>query len=299
MSTYTLAGLIEQALASGLLGQGPPEDWLSFGLPHIDRAMAGIQPGTVGIIGGGTGSCKSTLLMHMALGDRQHPMGLVSLEDGPAQLALRAVSQRAAIDSRALLRQGMSGDLDAPVRSALHDLYEREYPLFAAPNGATYDDVVNAVRRLAEEGGCKLIAVDYLQKVRPMDPGMGASADRRIDMMRLWSGLQKAAQECGCAIIAATQLGRGYQRGEPSLQSPAESSSIEIESRFALMAWTCRDTVREHEIINVKLVKSMWGGVGAIDRFVRAEANLVHESQLTYRLNPEEITDDRSQARRS
>jgi replicative DNA helicase len=294
MSTYTLAALIQEALATGLLSNGPPADWMRLGLPNIDRAMAGIQPGTVGIIGGGTGSCKSTLLMHMALGERVHPMGLVSLEDGPGQLALRAVSQRAAIDSRALLREGMAGSHQEPVDSALRDLYDRPYPLFAAPLGATYDDVVNAVRRLATDGGCKLIAVDYLQKVRPHDTAMGASQDRRIDMMRLWSGLQKAAQECGCAILAATQLGRGYQRGEPSLQSPAESSSIEIESRFAMMAWTCRDAVRDHEIINVKLVKSMWGGVGAVDRFVRAEANLVHESQLTYRLQPEEIRDERS-----
>ncbi len=291
MNTYNLAGLIQEALASGLMKDGPPQDWMKLGLPNIDRAMAGIEPGTVGIIGGGTGSCKSTLMMHMALGDRQHPMGLVSLEDGPSQLALRAVSQRAHIDSRDLLRQGMSGNLQEPVHSALNDLYSREYPLFAAPQGATYDDVVNAVRRLAEEGGCKLIGVDYLQKVRPMDPGMGASNDRRIDMMRLWSGLQKAAQECRCAILAATQLGRGYQRGEPSLQSPAESSSIEIESRFALMAWTCKDTIRDHEIISVKLVKSMWGGVGATDRFVRSQANLIHESQLDYRLSPEEFND--------
>ena len=64
----TLGDLIHAAMATGLLAPSPPA-WMRLGLPHIDAAMggAGIQPGTVGILGGGTGSCKSTLAMHMAL----------------------------------------------------------------------------------------------------------------------------------------------------------------------------------------------------------------------------------------
>ncbi len=288
----TLGDLIHAAMATGLLAPSPPA-WMRLGLPHIDAAMggAGIQPGTVGILGGGTGSCKSTLAMHMALNSTDQ-WGVVSLEDNAAQLGLRAVAMAAGIDSRRLLR-GTAACLDE-IDPALRALWEREFPLFECPLDATQEEALVCARRLAQ-AGCRVIILDYLTKIRS-DPG----ADRRSDIQRLWAGLQRCAVDEQVAIIAVTQLNRSSQRGEPSLQSPSESSSIEIEARFALMAWVSPDAMRsDTQVISVKLAKNIWGGVGATDRFVRAGANLVHEDDCGYRLSPEEVQDDRSQARRA
>ena len=280
----TLADLVHEAMGSGLLQPNPPQ-WMRLGLPEIDRAMggAGIQPGTVGILGGGTGSCKSTLAMHMAL-NSEDQWGVVSLEDNAAQLGLRAVAMAARIDSRRLLRGTMGLELD----SSVSELLEREFPLFECPTDATQEEALVCARRLAQ-AGCKVIVIDYLTKIRS-DPG----ADRRSDIQRLWAGLQRCAVDEQVAVIAVTQLNRSSQRGEPSLQSPSESSSIEIEARFALMAWTAPDEMREDtQVISVKLAKNIWGGVGTTDRFVRSGANLVHESECGYGLSPKEYSDDR------
>jgi len=61
------------------------------------------------------------------------------------------------------------------------------------------------------------------------------------------------------------------------------------------MAWTSPDEYREDtQVISVKLAKNIWGGVGTVDRFVRSGANLVHEDDCGYALNPQEVRDDRS-----
>ena len=281
----TLNDLIHAALRDGLLAPRPPQ-WMTLGLPRIDEAMggAGIQPGTVGILGGGTGSCKSTLAMHMALGSADR-WGVVSLEDSARQLGLRAVAMTARVDSRRLLRG--TRDL-ASIDPALCELSGREFPLFECPQDATQEEALVCARRLAQ-GGCRVIILDYLTKLRS-DPG----ADRRSDIQRLWAGLQRCAQDEGVAIIAVTQLNRSSQRGEPSLQSPSESSSIEIEARFALMAWTAPDEMRpDTQVISVKLAKNIWGGVGATDRFLRDGANLVHEDECDHPLSPQEPKDER------
>jgi len=281
----TLGDLVHDAMSAGLLQPTPPT-WMKLGLPNIDKAMggAGIQPGTVGILGGGTGSCKSTLAMHMALGAGEQ-WGVVSLEDNAPQLGLRAVAMAARIDSRRLLRGTMGLTLDGPVG----ELMDRPFPLFETPVDATQEEALVCARRLAQ-GGCRIIVVDYLTKIRS-DP----NADRRSDIQRLWAGLQRCAVDEQVAIIAVTQLNRSSQRGEPSLQSPSESSSIEVEARFALMAWTSPDEYRDDtQIISVKLAKNIWGGVGTVDRFVRSGANLVHEDDCGYTLNPQEVRDDRS-----
>jgi len=172
--------------------------------------------------------------------------------------------------------------------SSVGELLDRQFPLFECPTDATQEEALVCARRLAQ-AGCKVIVIDYLTKIRS-DPG----ADRRSDIQRLWAGLQRCAVDEQVAVIAVTQLNRSSQRGEPSLQSPSESSSIEIEARFALMAWTAPDELREDtQVISVKLAKNIWGGVGTTDRFVRSGANLVHESECGYGLSPKEFSDDR------
>ena len=264
---YTLAGSARLAQEMGLLGETPP-DWPSLGVPEIDRATHGFAPGTVGVVGAHTSVGKSSLALWCMM-NSDCPQGIISLEDSPSILGQKAVCAEAGLSFRALLG-GVPPHQRATVESAIERLDGADLPLVEWGLGYDVEKVGEAIERLAK-AGCRMIWIDYLQKIR-----QAPDADRRTAINGAWAVIQQRAVQHHVCIAAISQLGRSAAKRDPDIHALKESGDLENEARWIVMLWQ-----DEGDVLCASLRKNVWGGTGATGIFRRDnQGNLRHSSEV-------------------
>lgn len=225
-------------------------DLIHTGFQPIDDVIGGVFAGTCGALGLATGIGKSSAILTSAFGSPD-PVGVISLEDTEDLVGSRLISLQTGVDSLRIRRKTLTSKelaLLDKVRNA--DLGEKI--VFAFAIGGQLEDVEEAVEQLSKRG-CKLIWLDYLQKVR------GDSGDRRNDVGRTYTKFQSACWSHGCASMVASQFSRQDPTAEPKRSWLKESGDIENEARLIILGW--RDQV-DSSIIHMKLDKCNFGGEG-------------------------------------
>lgn len=232
--------------------EGRPE-LIPTGLPAVDSAIGGLFAGTAGILGGGTGVGKSSLMLSACLSAAARVgVGIISLEDTPDVLGSRALATRANVNSLSIRTKNLTeADLgrlrlaqERLIRTNIHIAYCIGRPL---------DEIEQAVRDLAERG-CKIIYLDYIQKIR------GVSNDRRTEVGTALTRLQGVASEAGVALMLISQIARQMDPGRRlTISSLKESGDLENEARLIVLIQ--RDPHR-HGVLNGWVAKSTFGGEG-------------------------------------
>jgi len=184
-------GMIEQRVAMGGAISG-----LSTGLRDLDRKSDGLHPGEL-IVLAALPSCGKTALavniaVHNALAGV--PVGILSAEMRPVQLALRSLCSEARVN----FKHVTEGDCAV--------LINRVGPLSASPlhiqqcNGWTIGQAQAQARRWAKEYGIKLLVADYIQRFS----ATGETREREI--ASIGAGFKNIALELGIPVIALSQL---------------------------------------------------------------------------------------------
>ncbi len=266
---YTLGGSARYAQEMGLLGETPP-DWPRLGVPEIDSATHGFAPGTVGVVGAHTSVGKSSLALWCMM-NSDCPQGIISLEDSPSILGQKAVCAEAGLSFRKLL-DGVPSHLQQQVEDTIEklDADGRHLPLVEWGLGYDVEKIGHAIERLAK-AGCKMIWIDYLQKIR-----QPAEADRRTAINGAWAVIQQSAVKHHVCIAAISQLGRNASKRDPDIHALKESGDLENEARWIVMLWQ-----DEGDVLCCSLRKNVWGGTGATGIFRRDnQGNLRHSSEV-------------------
>lgn len=205
---------------------------VATGFPDVDARIAGLRPGDLFVVGGRSGSGKTSWVLQVAdnVATTGKPVVVFSLEMQEAALVDRLVASAGRVDGHNI-RTGAFFDADWPklARAAEHiaklPLFIRDQP------GQTILDMRAACRRIrAKHGELGIVCVDYLQLVRPQVE-RGESRERQIASIA--EGLKHLAKEANCAVIAISSLNRpkdGDDTKAPSLSSLKESGAIEYTS---------------------------------------------------------------------
>lgn len=239
-------------------------DLIPLGIDEVDNAIGGLFPGTLVVVGMDRGTGKSRTALSAALrfgevhakpGERT---GIISVEDPEDVVGSRLLAWASGVDSLKIRRKSLSPDDMAALTEGmgyLEDLDEKgTAPRFAYPLGGSLDDILDAARELCEEG-CKVIWLDYLQKIR------GHSEDRRNEVGTSMVKFQRVCHLGGAVPVILSQFHRrADETREPSLSSFKESGDIENEARLALLGW--KNTTRGEGFVDMKLAKSTFGGEG-------------------------------------
>ena len=244
------------------------------GLPGVDRAMGGLFPGSAAILAASQGSGKSStaLAALFAVSDRE-PVGYISLEDTEDVVGSRAISVVSGINSLDLRRKvGLTDDVKASIEAAQAMLDKRPIHI-AYAIGAGVERVTDHIRELGAIG-CRMVYVDYIQKIR--DQG----GDRRNAISGAFSAMQAAAADSGCALVVISQFRRtGKQDGAiPQISWLKESGDLENEARLIILMY--RDS---HNIIRARIAKSTFGGEGTTFQMVRDESGTLREVNIPYK----------------
>lgn len=206
-------------------------DVLSTGWPDIDRLIGGIAPGRLLVVGARPGVGKSLMLTNMALHvahHLDHAVLIASMEMPEREVGQRLLAAHANV--------GLASIQGGKVSAADWDRINRKYaeivdmPISVDDSpGQTITSMRSAARNLQRKrDDLALIAVDYLQLVRPSE----RRSNRAEEVAEISRGLKLLARETGACVVAAAQLNREAAKGDgkPRLTDLRESGAIEADA---------------------------------------------------------------------
>lgn len=180
------------------LAAGETKELFAFGLPPLDRHLAGgLMRGEMAVIAGNTGGGKSALLIQAAAtnADAGRKVRYFSLELGQEEIfdrmacALRGVSAKDSKFRRALCDLGA---LPVKIHDRLTDLAE----------------IGAEIRAAVRAGDCDVAIIDYIQRT-------GSRADsRELEVSCVSRTLKTIARREGIVVLTASQLNDNGQLRE-------------------------------------------------------------------------------------
>ena len=249
--TYDVKQTIEEAVHTFYLDRDGKPELVPLGFAALDRELGGLGPRSCGILAAATGVGKSSAMLSGMLQSKVK-VGCVSVEDGPDVIGTRLLSALTGIDSLRIRRKQLDAqELKRIAAAASSNKLDNLY--FSYPTAGTIDDIEDSVDKLTAKG-CKMVWLDYLQKVR------GHREDRRHEVAETFTRFQRAVAKGGAAGMAVSQFRRfGAEERIPQIYHLKESGDLENEARVIILAHRYVD---EHEVTRVKfrLGKSTYGG---------------------------------------
>ena len=210
---------------------------IETGIRQFDRHTGGLQSGELYIIAGRPGMGKTALMMTWALNIAMSgiPVGVFSLEMTAEEISMRLMASVSGT-SGADMKMGKVGDF-APLMDAANVL--TGIPLYIDDEGAqSAASIRSRARRLVQKCGCRVIMLDYLQKMAAPPEYRG---QREAEVNHNVQALKNVAKELKIPFVCLSQLSRSVEtRGgskRPMLSDLRESGAIEQEADMVLFLW--------------------------------------------------------------
>lgn len=219
---------------------------LMTGLDCIDRALGGLFPNELLILGGRPSMGKTALARAIAMAvARRYPDRLVpvfALEMDRRQISRRNLSALSWESGRAIQYRDMKRgrDLSGEDRAHLSEMKDRVPCNMVLDDTAvlTLDHVRRRLLSLSKRGSIGLVVIDYLQ-IMDM-PTLGFGLNLTTALGQITKGLKQLAKQLGCTILLLSQLSRKVEERDnkrPTLSDLRESGSIEQDASVVLFAY--------------------------------------------------------------
>jgi replicative DNA helicase len=202
------------------------------GIRDLDEKMGGMHPGDLIVIGARPAMGKTAFMLNVAA-SCDVPVGIISGEQGRAQIGMRMLSIQGQVSLHSMRRGQLRDDEWARLNRTVNRLKEQPIWLFDRP-GPSIDDVVRQARAWRFEKRIRLLLVDYLQKIAG-----GEGDDKRLQVGDVAAQLKNLGRELDIPVVALAQVKREVESrpmGEdglgrmPYAADLAESGVIEMEA---------------------------------------------------------------------
>lgn len=238
------------------------EPGLRTGFLDLDRALGGLGPGTLTIIGARPGVGKSVLASNIALNAAFGGVGVgfFSLEMTREELTDRMLASLGSVELGAIRDRTLSEHDWNRLRNAANKIQGVPLKVVDIP-----DIGLAGIRTIARDltrtqRGLGLLVVDYLQLMKPADK----RSPRQEQVASLSRGLKLLAKELHVPVIALSQVNRGpEQRNDkrPTMSDLRESGGIEADADVVLLLHVEPEKTYEIEVI---VGKNRHGGKGSV-----------------------------------
>ena len=209
------------------------------GYTKLDELLAGLQPGSLYIVGARPSVGKTALALGMAQHaavEAKKTVLVFSMEMSEMELAQRVLSANCRIES-SKLRTGRltQGEWDQ-ITFALNKLGEAPLWIDDSPNLTVMEIRARARRLRSQVEDLSLVVVDYLQLMT----GRSRADNRQVEVAEISRGLKILARELECPVVALSQLSRGLESRKdrrPQLSDLRESGAIEQDADVVIFIY--------------------------------------------------------------
>ncbi len=206
------------------------------GIDVLDNASRGLRAGQLVVLAARPGVGKTAMMAQIveAAAANGHPVLMFSLEMSAEELGKRMLSAESGVDAQRIA----TGDLEpkhfASITSAASRLSDRNVTTIDI--SATSITEIRSIAkrwRIANPSGLGLIAVDYLQIVKPSQRDI----PREQQVSEVSQALKGMAKDLECPVLALAQLNRKLEdrtNKRPGMGDLRESGQIEQDADVIL-----------------------------------------------------------------
>ena len=252
-----------------------PEDVMTFGYDWLDNKLAGIFPGQLILIGGETGSGKTTFSTSIVC-KQKCPTAIFALED-----TLEEYGKKIMYFEMGKIRK-LEGKLNYPyiayLRGELNEKSEfekdyakayeglrRKYPLFQEiKNKIVWELIRERIKILAFQQGVKLILIDHLHYFDLL----AHNVNKNDYIEQIIVDMKSVAKETGIGIILVAHY-RKLNGNKPTLDSFKDSMAIAQNANTVINIWRNREQgITNDERFKTQMIISktrVMGGEGIIN----------------------------------
>jgi replicative DNA helicase len=247
---------------------------VSTGFKDLDGKLLGLQNSDLIILAARPSMGKTSLALDIARKtaiNHNNQVAIFSLEMSAGQLVDRMLAAEAGVDSWKI-RTGynLSEEEDFQnIREAMDRLSQA--PIYIDDQaGNNILKMRSVCRRLKKEKGLKLIIVDYLQL---MEPVQSKNSDNMVNRVtELSRSLKHLAKEFDVPVLSLSQLNRSVESrgGEPRLSDLRDSGSIEQDADVVLFIHREDKYNKESDrpnIARIMIEKHRNGPTGVVELF--------------------------------
>lgn len=207
---------------------------IGFGIDSLDDAVGGMFPGHQVVVGARSSVGKTRFLMQAT--------AAVCARGAAAQLNLIEPTRDEFMRGLACYVAGLRASVASEPWTATREDRDRfrgamamvrRWPLEIYDHaGMTLDQVI-ARGRAAIHKGCRMIGLDYLQRLEV--PIRDKNEQVRLRIARASTALANLVKDTGCTALVLSQLRRTETMGIPSMQDLRESGQIENDAHLIVL----------------------------------------------------------------
>jgi replicative DNA helicase len=251
---------MQRATEGGLVG-------VTSGVRDIDDMLGGFHDGDLIVVGARPAMGKTAFMLNLAAGS-DRPVGIISGEQGRAQIGMRLMAINGGIGLHQMRTGALTNDEWARVSRTMGQMKDRPVWMFDKP-APTIDEVVQQARAWKFDQNIGILMVDYLQKLRG-----GNGENFRLQVGDIAAQLKDLARELKIPVVALAQVKReveGRPMGDdgmgrmPHMSDLAESGVIEMEADVIGTLYRPEvydDSPQYHGIAYFNIDKNRHGPVG-------------------------------------
>jgi replicative DNA helicase len=229
------------------------------GFRDLDNLITGFGETEMWVIAAAPSMGKSTLCKQLAVqASKQVPVGYISNEEGGCKIARNILSAESSV-ANTRIRHGNVSEMEwKEIEGAMSRLVQ--LPVYVRENATHIDDVATAATVMVRRHGCKLLIIDYLQRI---GGGQGKSSYERVsDISNRISDILKRLGVAGIIVSALNRELFHREDRRPRMSDLRESGRIEFDADGILMLhredfWHIGDDTwtpnNELELIPVKI----------------------------------------------
>jgi len=208
------------------LMDGKKANALSSGLYSLDEVLGGgFEAGTLTIIAGRPGMGKTAIALTI-LSKHENKAGLVSMEMLPNQMARRELSMLTDIPYKRLKKGNVNQEDYKKLGNAAFNAIGKLIKLESC-GMVDLARLRSIVYRMVEQDGCKIVAIDYLQR---MQISISRGKNEASEIGDIVNAVKAMAIQLNVPIILLSQLGREVEKRtdkKPNMSDLRGSGMIE------------------------------------------------------------------------
>ena len=221
-----------------MANNGKDTQGVETGFPSLDKALLGLRPGQMVVVGARPGVGKTSFALSLATNAaaRGTSVALFSLEMSSEEVAQRLLAAQANVGLQDIRSGRIKGEQWKDIIRATGELSQFDIMIDDKPD-TTITEIRAKGRRMLHGKEKGLLIIDYLQLVSP--PANGRRSDSRAtEVSEMSRGIKIMAKDLGVPVIALSQLSRQVESRtgkRPQLSDLRESGSIEQDADIVIM----------------------------------------------------------------
>ena len=211
---------------------------IKTGYKGIDKALQGMRPGQMIVVGARPGVGKTSFALNLCINAAASGASVIffSLEMSKVEIAQRLLSATASIPLSDIRGAHIQNNQWPTLLEATGQLSNLDVQIDDTA-GTTVTEIRAKARRLLHDKKNGLIIVDYLQLISP-PPSRRRSDNRATEVSEMSRGLKIMAKDLNVPVVALSQLNRtveGRTGKRPQLSDLRESGAIEQDADIVIL----------------------------------------------------------------